>query len=308
MLIFKSNQEVRDIVSNWLDYLKNHKYFSDDTFKTYYNDLACLFRFLNQYKEAEIDKSILEKLDIKDLRAWLAYRHRNKRANESTARAVSVVRSFFKFLKKAYEIDNQTPFLIRLPKSKQALPKALTVENAIEATSNIQEYASDEWIGLRDAAICTLLYGCGLRINEVLSLNAKQKPRGGFITVLGKGNKIRNVPVLPVVELAITKYIEKCPYIITDDNPLFVGKKGNRLQSSVFRKVMQNLRANLDLPDKTTPHAMRHSFATHLLINGGNLRTIQKLLGHASLSTTQRYTKLDSKRLLEVYKNSHPMS
>lgn len=303
---FNCDKYVSDIIEEWSKFLVEQKQASKDTHKTYFNDIASLFIFLNNYKESNITKDILVSLDIKDLRAWLAFRHKSEIALESSARAVSVVRSFYKFLKKQYNFNNQSPFLIKLPKRKQSLPKALSEADAITATDNIKNMNGEEWIGYRDSAICLMLYGCGLRINEVLSLNANQKPRAGFITVHGKGNKIRNVPVLPIVEESIKKYVDSCPFYLDSNDPLFIGLRGKRLQSSVFRKVMQNLRNNLGLPDKTTAHAMRHSFATHLLINGGNLRTIQKLLGHANLSTTQIYTKLDSKRLIDVYKETHP--
>jgi integrase/recombinase XerC len=206
---------------------------------------------------------------------------------------------------------NQAIQLVRTPKLPHAIPKPLPVKsaqdaiNAAGATSG--DTANECWIAARDVAVLTLLYGAGLRISEALGLKAKDAPKTDTMTVLGKGSKERMVPILPVIRAAIDDYIEKCPYSLAADDALFRGTRGGPLSPRIIQYRMQHLRTQLDLPDTATPHALRHSFATHLLSNGGDLRSIQELLGHASLSTTQRYTEVDEAHILEQYR-AHPRS
>lgn len=306
MIHFNADSDVMTLIKDWHSFLSAQKRCTPGTVETYHNDLACLFSFLNGYHEQTVTPETLATLNAQDMRAWLAWRHKQQRASGSTARAVSVVRSFYRFLDRHKNLHNPVPFNIKAPKQKQTLPKALQNDEALAATGAIGTLATEEWVGKRDTAVLLLLYGCGLRINEVISLNASQKPRDGALTVTGKGNKMRQVPVLPVTHDAINDYLHACPFDLQGNAPLFVGLRGKRLQSSVFRKQIQALRRMLGLPESATPHAFRHSFATHLLAGGGDLRTIQELLGHASLSTTQRYTKVDSARLLNAYAAAHP--
>ena len=195
---------------------------------------------------------------------------------------------------------------VRTPKLPQSVPKPLDVRDAAVTVTDIGALASEPWIASRDIAVMTLLYGCGLRISEALGLTRRDAPDGDAMTVLGKGNKQRMVPVLPVVREAIDTYLAECPHHLEADDPLFVGARGGPLNARIIQRQMQKLRGWLGLPDTATPHAMRHSFATHLLAGGGDLRSIQELLGHASLSTTQRYTAVDTEKLLREYRATHP--
>lgn len=297
---------VKQWLLDWQIYLMSERGLTQGTATLYQNDLYCLLKFLTQHRGEMVTVTTMETLAITDLRAWLAWRHSQKRALASTARAVSVVRGFYRYLELHEDISNPAPFHLKTPKLPTILPKALECDDAKRAVEAIADIASQEWVAKRDSAIALLLYGAGLRMAEVLSLDVHQRPSGGVVQVTGKGNKVREVPVLPMVEQAVHDYMKHCPYALKAEGALFVGVRGKRLQSSVFRKIMQTMRMSLGLPDKASPHALRHSFATHLLRRGGDIRTIQELLGHVNLSTTQRYTALDSKRLLEVYEKTHP--
>jgi integrase/recombinase XerC len=247
----------------------------------------------------------LQQLETRDIRAWLASRSQCFEA-ASTARALSTVKSFFRYLEKQEQVKNAAIFNIRGPRLKKALPRALAEGQAAEALQSIGQQHEEEWVNKRDVALLVLIYGCGLRISEALSLRCQDVPQGDVLTITGKGNKQRQVPVLPAVKEAIQQYIASCPYPFTPLSPLFLGKRGKALDPAIFQLQLRKLRAALNLPESTTPHAFRHSFATHLLSAGGDLRSIQELLGHASLSTTQRYTHVDKARLLKAYKGAHP--
>lgn len=306
MAHFTADKQTIKAKDEWLGWLESEKKLSGGTLLTYQKDFADFLSFLNEYHGDVVRWENIEKLSIKDLRAWLAKRHKDKIVFASTARAISVVRSFYKFLDRFKDIKNSAPFNINTPKIDKTLPKALNVEEARIATSSLEEMASTPWIGARNIAILLLLYGCGLRISEALNLKVKDIPKGETLRVLGKGNKERELPILPVIKKALVKYKEACPYLLEADSYLFIGAKGGHLQAAIFRKSLQELRKTYGLPAKASPHAYRHSFATHLLSEGGDLRTIQELLGHESLSTTQKYTKIDAKRLMDVYEKAHP--
>ncbi len=258
--------------------------------------------------------SDLAALATTDFRSYLAARQSDGLAAASTARALSSLRSFFRYLDKVGLLHNAAITAVRTPRRPHAVPKALSPEEALESLASIGALsASDwfekrglEWVAARDSAVLTLLYGCGLRISEVLDLNREQAPQGDTMVITGKGRKQRVVPVLEVVRHAVADYLAACPFDLKPGQPLFVGARGQRLTARVVQRQMVRLRRLLGLPDTATPHALRHSFATHLLAGGGDLRTIQELLGHASLSTTQRYTDVDETRLAEVYRQAHP--
>ncbi len=216
------------------------------------------------------------------------------------------MRNFFKFLDRHELVHNVAIKAVKTPKLPRSIPKSLSQIEAKEALTVIGELHDTPWIGARDMAILTLLYGCGLRISEALNLNVEDVPSGDAIVITGKGNKQRVVPVLPIVSDAIKYYRSLYPNHRKKSGPLFVGSQCKRLNAGVIQRQVRKLRALLGLPETATPHALRHSFATHLLAGGGDLRTIQELLGHESLSTTQRYTEVDQARLLEVYRDSHP--
>jgi len=300
-----AGSEVSSVVASWQEWLATVKRASRHTVVSYGNDLGHFIGFLNGHFGGRIAMAHLEKLQAKDIRAWLASRGGDYEA-ASNARALSTVKSFYRYLEKQGYAKNAAIFHIRSPKIKKALPKALAVEQAAQAMEEMGKHHNEDWINRRDLALLVLIYGCGLRISEALSLRYRDIPKGDTLSIIGKGNKERQVPVLPAVKTAIAEYVESCPYPLTSDAPLFIGARGKKLDPAIFQRELRKLRAQLNLPDTTTPHAFRHSFATHLLSAGGDLRSIQELLGHASLSTTQRYTHVDKERLMSAYKNAHP--
>ncbi|MFN3399723.1 MAG: tyrosine recombinase XerC, partial [Ferrovibrio sp.] len=248
----------------------------------------------------------LQSLRLADFRAYLSHRRNDGVGATSLARNLSAIRSFFRRLQKDGRIDNAAANLVRTPKRPHSVPKPLAVQAARQVIEAVDEGDTLPWLQARDAAILTLLWGAGLRLGEALGLNGEDTPKGDSLTVTGKGNKQRLVPILPVVRDAIAAYVKLCPYAISSGTPLFYGARGKRLDPAIVQKVMRNTRRALNLPETATPHALRHSFATHLLAGGGDLRTIQELLGHASLATTQRYTEVDAEALLRVYDSAHP--
>ncbi len=241
-----------------------------------------------------------------DFRAFLAKRAGEGLAPSSLARTLSVLRSFFRFLERRSLASAPALHFLRSPKRRANLPRPLLVEEAKATLAADPGRAAKEWIGKRDAAIFALLYGCGLRLSEALGLARGAAPFGRSLLVTGKGRKTRELPVLPVVEKAVADYLRACPFALESEGPLFVGARGAPLNPRLVQRQMAALRDHLALPESATPHALRHSFATHLLGAGADLRAIQELLGHSSLSTTQRYTAVDSKRLIGVYEAAHP--
>jgi integrase/recombinase XerC len=219
---------------------------------------------------------------------------------------MSTLRGFFGFLDRRGLGHNAAIGAVRSPRPPRSLPKPLAADEAIEALSAAGELHDEPWLAARDVALFTMLYGCGLRLGEALALERRDAPRGDTMVITGKRRKQRVVPVLPVVREAVGEYLRQCPYPPSPERPLFVGARGGRLNPGVVQRQMRRLRALLNLPDSATPHALRHSFATHLLAGGGDLRTIQELMGHASLSTTQRYTEVDAAKLSAEYAKAHP--
>lgn len=293
-------------VGNWQRWLSDERRCSPHTCDAYARDLDGFLRFLSGHLGGAARLGDLETLKPADFRAWLARLAGSGRKRTSIARALSVVRGFFAWLERNGLAANHAIRALRTPKIPHSVPKALTVGEAAETIDMAGTMAADDWIGLRDIAILTLLYGCGLRIAEALSLTRAEAPAGDVITVTGKGSKQRMVPILPVVRDAIDTYLNACPWRMEPGDPLFVGARGGPLRARIVQRQMQALRALLGLPETATPHALRHSFATHLLAMGGDLRSIQELLGHVSLSTTQRYTEVDAGRLLDEYRATHP--
>ncbi|MGB8843435.1 MAG: tyrosine recombinase XerC, partial [Aliidongia sp.] len=220
----------------------------------------------------------------------------------------SVLRGFFRFLDRRGYAKNDALSVLRGPRLPRAVPKPLSIEDAAAALDAADLGQGEAWISARDGAILTLLYGSGLRLGEALDLTRREAPLPGLatLTITGKGNKQRLVPLLPVVGEAVAAYLALCPYRLAPDGPLFVGQRGGQLNPRMVQRLMEQLRVSLGLPETATPHALRHSFATHLLGGGGDLRAIQELLGHASLSTTQRYTEIDAAGLMAVYAKAHP--
>jgi integrase/recombinase XerC len=276
----------------------------------YGRDLAGFLEFMTGHLGAPPSLAAISRLRPADFRAYLARRAADGIERSSAARGLSVLRGFVRFLDRRGLAQTPALAALRSPKLPQSVPKPLTVADAAEALDSAAAVSRSAWQGKRDAAILTLLYGCGLRLSEALALRRGEAPGqngdGDMLAIIGKGRKQRHVPVLPAVGAAIADYLAACPYALAKDGPLFIGARGGPLNPRLVQRQMSALRRLLGLPETSTPHALRHSFATHLLGAGGDLRAIQELLGHASLSTTQRYTSVETERLLAVYEAAHP--
>lgn len=304
---FPTDKKLGERVETWLAWLAHNRSSSAHTMVAYETDIRNFLLFLNEHLGNVVTIHNLAALTLRDFRSWLAARHQKKLTAKSSARALSVVRSFYRYLEKHDVLSNPAVFHIRTPKLGKPLPKALAKEQAIEALDHVGDDHKLPWVQSRDMALLTLIYGCGLRISEALSLTPSDIPaQCASIKIRGKGNKERIVPILPQVHQAIAQYRALCPHPLAADESLFRGVRGDTLRPELFQRAIRHLRAQLHLPDSATPHSFRHSFATHLLANDGDLRTIQELLGHADLSTTQHYTKVDHERLLAAYSKAHP--
>ena len=306
LALVPTTPKLRAIMLEWRDWLADERRASPHTLDAYCRDLAAFVSFLAEHLGGPPDLEALESLRPADLRAWLARRAGSGLAPSSTARALAVVRSFVRYCARNDLANVPAIGAVRNPKLPQALPKPLSVDDALAALDQVAALARRPWVGKRDAALLTLLYGCGLRIGEALGLKRRDAPEGETLRVLGKGQKERLVPVLPIVREAMADYLAACPHDPGPDGPLFLGTRGGALDPAIAQHIVRRLRARLGLPETATPHALRHSFATHLLAAGGDLRTIQELLGHASLSTTQRYTEVEMDQLIAVYERAHP--
>lgn len=298
-------QDIEHVIERWVIWVQSERQLSANTFLAYQKDLDYFLTFITQYHGAEPDLKVLENLKATDFRAWLSHMNEKQLARTSIARALSVVRSFYKYLDRQGILHNPIIQNMRSPKTPKSIPRGLSKTQATDLLEAFEESEKDDWINQRNLALFTLLYGCGLRISEALGLNSKDVREVDFLRIKGKGNKERIVPMLPVVKSAVSKYLAMCPY---DSDPLFYGEKGKRLNISVAEKQIRDIRRKIGLPETVTPHALRHTFATHLLEAEGDLRTIQELLGHASLSTTQRYADINRERLKQIYTKTHPRS
>ena len=304
---FSAAGDLAAAISNWQGWLQDERRASRHTALGYGRDLAGFLDFLSEHLGALPGLAALEALGPADFRAYLAARAQDGVGRSSSARALSTLRGFFRFLDRRGLAKNAALAAVRTPKLPKSVPKPLSAGDVRLALERIVELAEAPWIGQRDLAILTLLYGCGLRLSEALGLTRAGAPLApGMLSITGKGRKTRLVPVLPAVSEAVAVYLALCPHRLAAKGPLFVGVRGGPLNPRLVQRQMQRLRALLGLPETATPHALRHSFATHLLAGGGDLRSIQELLGHASLSTTQRYTAVDAERLLAVYDRAHP--
>ncbi|HEX2653055.1 MAG TPA: tyrosine recombinase XerC [Xanthobacteraceae bacterium] len=295
----------------WLDHLKNERRLSAKTLEAYQRDVTQFLGFLAEHLGAAPSLSALARLETQDVRAFMAARRSEGTAGRSLMRALAGLRSFARFLERNGKGKVGALAAIRAPKIAKTLPKPLPIDSARRISDADLRAGEDreQWILARDAAVLALLYGSGLRISEALGLKTRDVPqpgRGDSVTVIGKGNKARMVPVLPQVLTLIAGYVALCPFALAPEAALFVGARGGPLSPRIIQLAMQRLRGALGLPETATPHALRHSFATHLLVRGGDLRSIQELLGHASLSTTQIYTAVDTEQLLKVYRSAHP--
>lgn len=302
---------IKDVVAVWLQWLEMERDSSPHTLAAYARDLEDFSLFLHQRAGAIPTLIDLSTVNTKTFRGFLAARRRTGVGSRSLGRTLSALRTFFSWLEAREVLTNRAIHQVAMPKVGHSVPKPLTVAKATSLIDTVSPDAKvHDWVGMRDAAVLLLLYGCGLRVSEALGLTRAQAPLTGRDTlrVVGKGRKERMVPVLPITQDAVERYVAACPFPFTPDGPLFFGEKGGPLSPRIVQLAIARLRQQLDLPDTATPHALRHSFATHLLSAGADLRQIQELLGHASLATTQLYTEVDRDRLLAVYDAAHPRS
>lgn len=295
-----------DALATWLEHLRALDGASAHTITAYRTDVAGFLGFLHRYHGESLGLARLASLGPTDMRAWMAHERDRGVSSRSLARALSSLKSFIRWLAVREGFDPTHVLSARAPKYQRKLPRPLSVEAAQAVIDQAEVQAMEPWIAARDGAVMTLLYGCGLRISEALGLTGAAFPLPEVVRIRGKGDKERLVPVLPAARVAVAEYIRLCPYPPVPEAPLFRGARGGALNPRLVAKAMERARLSLGLPATATPHALRHSFATHLLASGGDLRAIQELLGHASLATTQVYTAVDEARLMEVYRSAHP--
>jgi len=293
------------LAARWASYLQHDRRRSAHTVRAYVATAHRLIEFLGRYRGELVEVAALTNVGSADLRAFLADRRSGGLGASSAARELSGVRAFLRYAAEQQHAPAQLP-RTRAPKRPRTLPRPAAPDDAMNLAENAAEAASEPWIGARDLAILLLLYGAGLRVAEALSLQANIMPIGSTLRVTGKRSKTRVVPIVPAVRQAIDEYARQCPYPLKGETPLFVGARGGPLNPDLVRRSVAAARKRLGLPDTLTPHALRHSFATHLLARGADLRSLQELLGHASLSSTQIYTAVDAARLLDVYRHAHP--
>lgn len=292
--------------AEWMAFLQNEKHYSRHTLRAYDFDLRQFFIFLTGHLGAPPSMNDLGSLPLADMRSWMTKKTMQRHKPPTRARSLASVRSFMKWLDRQGHLHNPHIKHVRTPKQAKRLPRAIPEKQAMEALTHAATLSDQRWVQCRDVALFTLLYACGLRIDEALQINFGRRPQNGQVIVMGKGRKERLVPVLPVAEQAIADYLAEAPFTFEKDTPLFMGERGKRLNQGIAQKNLRTLRAKFGLPAVLTPHALRHSCATHILQNGADLRSIQELLGHASLHTTQRYTDLDNRTLLDIYDRVHP--
>jgi integrase/recombinase XerC len=295
----------RAALAQWLSHLSALDGAAANTVTAYAADVTRWLDFLGRHRGGAEGTAALVQVPQGDLRAWMAHERARGLGPRSMARALSAVKGFTAWLAEREGVDATTILSTRGPKFRRKLPRPLTEDGARDMIATVDGQA-EGWIAARDAAVVTLLYGCGLRISEALGLTGAESPLPETLRIRGKGDKTRIVPVIPAARAAVARYAGLVPFDLAPSGPLFRGAKGGPLNPRLIAKAMERARALLGLPATATPHAMRHSFATHLLSAGGDLRAIQELLGHASLSTTQAYTAVDAARLMEVYEKAHP--
>lgn len=296
----------RDALQGWLEAQKALKGAADNTLSAYARDVSGFLTFMTGHKGAPQGLGALARVTVSDMRGWMAHLRGQDVGPRSLARKLSAVKSFYRWLAARDGIDPTAVLAARPPRFQPKLPRPLAPEAARDVLDTAGMQSDTPWVAARDQAVMTLLYGCGLRISEALGLTGAELPLGETLRIRGKGGKERLVPVIAPARAAVARYVALCPFEPAPEAPLFRGVRGGALGPRAIQKTVAHTRRQLGLPASATPHAMRHSFATHLLNAGGDLRAIQELLGHASLSTTQAYTAVDSAHLLEVYRKAHP--
>jgi integrase/recombinase XerC len=296
----------RDALQTWLDQQRALSGAAENTLTAYRGDVTDFLAFMSVHHGQSHGLGALAQITVSDMRAWMARTRSAVVGPRSLARKLSAVKAFYRWLAAREGFEATAVLSTRSPKFTRKLPRPLAIEAAHDLIDCVEMQARAPWVAARDVAVLTILWGCGLRISEALGLTGAQAPLPDVLRITGKGGKERVVPVLPAARAAVESYVRVCPYDLGTQAPLFRGMRGGGLSAGAIQKVMASARMQLGLPASATPHAMRHSFATHLLDAGGDLRAIQELLGHASLSTTQAYTAVDTLRLMEVYTRSHP--
>lgn len=296
----------RDALQDWLQHQKSLRGAPQTTLDAYGRDVGGFLAFITEHKGETQGLRALERISVTDMRAWMAFTRGRDVGPRSLARKLSAVKTFFRWLSEREGIEPTAVLSARSPKYQRKLPRPLSPGAAQDVIDTLSYQTTQPWMGTRDEAVITLLYGCGLRISEALGLLGSDLPLGEALRITGKGGKERVVPVIAPAREIVERYVTACPYPMEPDMPVFRGARGGPLNPRTVQQTMARVRMQLGLPSTATPHAMRHSFATHLLNAGGDLRAIQELLGHASLSTTQAYTAVDTSRLMEVYARTHP--
>lgn len=294
------------LIEGFLDFIQREQRLATNTVEAYRSDLAEFIGFLRGHLETEPGMRAFADLQARDIRAFIAARRREGLADASIARLLSAIKSLYRWLDRAHGVENPEIAFLSGPKRGQRLPRPVSEVAAKDMLEQAELIQEEPWIAARDVAALSLMYGAGLRISEVLDLPGDVKSAPERLRIKGKGGKVRIVPIIPAVREAISEYAALCPYGMNAGSPLFYGARGKRLQAPILRKQVQVLRGALGLTETATPHALRHSFATHLLAHGADLRAIQTLLGHASLSTTQVYTGVEAGHLRKVHANAHP--
>ncbi len=294
------------LLNEWLAIKKSVERTSDNTIKAYNQDLLQFLVFLTLHTGSVGGERMLRNVSLKEMRSWMASIRRENVSPRTLARKLSAVKSFYRWLSERKGFDATIVLSTRSPKFEARLPRPVSEEAAKILMDSVQVQSLEPWIAARDLAVLILLYGCGLRISEALSLKRKETPLGRSMRVLGKGGKERLVPVLEIASKSVADYQQLCPFELGQDDPIFRGTRGGSLNPRQIQKVIERTRMQLGLPSTVTPHAFRHSFASHLLNSGGDLRSIQELLGHSNLSTTQAYLAIDTVRLMDVYRDTHP--
>lgn len=298
---FAVDIQMQELIHRWKEWLADTRRYSTHTLDAYLRDLSEFISFTAQQVGHTLTLSDFQNLTVRNFRSFLAHRTHQHLEKSSIARELSSLKNFFKWLNKNKYIENTSLSIISSPRQAKILPRALEIDDTFSFLNNVTSFSKTAWQGLRDVAVFTLLYGCGLRISEALSLNIGDINNSNYLRIKGKGNKERIVPLLPEVIKRIDDYLAQCPYKMRTGEPLFLGARGERLLPRIVQRQMEKIRRYMGLSDSITPHALRHSFATHLLSNGTDLRSLQELLGHASLSTTQRYTDVNIEKMTEEY-------
>ena len=295
-----------DALQRWLDHQRGLNGAAENTITAYQTDVLGFLGFMTAHNGDSIGLGPIARITVRDMRAWMAHERGRGLGARSLARSLSAVKSFYRWLAEREGFEPTAVLSVRAPKYQRKLPRPLEETAASQMIDRVGLQADEPWIAARDVAVVTLLYGCGLRISEALALTGRDVPLPEVMRITGKGGKERIVPVIPAARQAVDTYLRLRPCAFPDDQPVFRGARGRPLSPRAIQKVMEQARLQLGLPATATPHAMRHSFATHLLAAGGDLRAIQELLGHASLSTTQAYTAVDAAHLMAVYAKAHP--